>query len=335
MSTSRSRCAPWCASAVVAATAFASPATASAGTTVGAGESWILYQDCSGQRCVVTLVRPDGTGMHQLASELSSSDQSNPDWSPDGNQIVFIAVDRNGTEDLWTINADGTDATKLIDCEAPCVWLDDPDWGPDGTSIAYSRVAERDGTGVGTLEIYHLDTGETEVVLPEHTSDFYAGQRYSPDGKSIVLEVVHKDNDSLEFEVTDVTLSVVDLTASPLPTITAISDPGVWPELADWSPDGDLIVYAQLAAPDTEGHDLFTVRPDGSARTQLTTFAAEGGFASHAGWSPDGSAIICVAQPDGDSETGLTLVDAGGAHPRPAVGETYVPGDHPRLRPTP
>ena len=214
------------------------------------------------------------------------------------------------------------------------MWLDDPDWGPDGTSIAYSRVAERDGTGVGTLEIYHLDTGETEVVLPEHTTDFYAGQRFSPDGKSIVLEVVHKDNASLEFEVTDVTLSVVDLTARPMPTTVGITEPGVWPELADWNPDGDLIVYAQLAAPSTEGHDLFTIRPDGSEQMQLTTFGAEGGFASHAGWSPDGTSIICVAQADGDSEAGMTLLDADGLNPRPAVGDSYIPGDHPRLRPT-
>jgi hypothetical protein len=34
-------------------------------------------------------------------------------WSPDGSKLAFVAADADGVGDVWTVNADGTDLTRL------------------------------------------------------------------------------------------------------------------------------------------------------------------------------------------------------------------------------
>lgn len=67
--------------------------------TVTSGEAWILYQaSTTGQ--TVFLVRPDCTGAHSPTANVPGYNQTNPDWSPDGQQIVFVVSDSHGTDDL-------------------------------------------------------------------------------------------------------------------------------------------------------------------------------------------------------------------------------------------
>jgi TolB protein len=61
-------------------------------------------------------------------------EDGSPAWSPDGGRIAF---DRGS--DIWSMNADGSDARKLIEDG------DSPAWSPDGSSIVFS--SSRDGRG--------------------------------------------------------------------------------------------------------------------------------------------------------------------------------------------
>ncbi len=86
--------------------------------TVGRSDPWILYQWVTPTSDLIDelwLVRPDGSGIHPLLSRFTESTQ-HPDWSPDGQQIAFIA-DRDDRSDLWMVNADGTAARRLVTCE--------------------------------------------------------------------------------------------------------------------------------------------------------------------------------------------------------------------------
>jgi imidazolonepropionase-like amidohydrolase len=82
---------------------------------------------------------------------------SEPRFSPDGQRIAFVS-DGGGNEQIWTMNADGSDAEQLTDEDDARVT--DPVWDPDGPWIlARRRTVDTRSIGVTELWQYHLDGG--------------------------------------------------------------------------------------------------------------------------------------------------------------------------------
>jgi Tol biopolymer transport system component len=93
-----------------------------------------------------------------------SAHDHSPAWSPDGQRIVFV---RDRTTDviggdLWTMNADGSNARRLTALAFDNDAFDaDPVWSPDGAMIAFTRFERAlnpavyrmndDGSGVTRL----------------------------------------------------------------------------------------------------------------------------------------------------------------------------------------
>jgi Tol biopolymer transport system component len=71
----------------------------------------------------ISLVRPNGDDSHTVTAGDA------PDWSPDGKKLVYV---HNGS--IWTINADGSDAHRLIPNGHA------PSWSRDGELIAFMRT---------------------------------------------------------------------------------------------------------------------------------------------------------------------------------------------------
>lgn len=302
-------------------------------TVVRPGEPWIAFQQFA-SRSNLTLVRPDGTGRHSPTLDVPGDDQTNPDWSPDGSQLVF-GRSAAGRDDLWVVNADGTGARQLAACEGDCLYLDDPDWSPDGRTVLFSRLrAVDDGTAIGTLEVVDVVGGDTSVIVQAEPGHFYAGQRWSPDGGSIVLEVVQLDGNTLDSDVVDVSLAIIDV-AAPTPAGRELVGSGRFPETAAWGPDGSVIVFGALEAPGGTGTDLFAIHPDGTGIRRLTTLATEGGSATHPDVAADGLSVIFSATLAGSGTSVLGQVDVDGGEVVPATGDFYLAGVHPRLRPVP
>jgi Tol biopolymer transport system component len=293
-----------------------------------------VYQDDEGGVQKVFLVRPDGSGRHALAPTIGNGHQTNPDWSPDGGRLV-LAAGTGSTDDLWVANADGTGGEMLLDCTDPCVALDDPAWSPDGNSILYTRLAVDDtgAIGRGSLERLDVATGDVTIVWNATEPQFLAGARFSPDGSNAVLEVVHTDGSGVFEQVTGVELAVVDLTIEP-PAPRFITDARLFAATADWSPDGSTIVYSALATADAPAPDLFSIRPDGSGVTRLTTLAESGGSAEHPDFAGSGDTIVFVGSVVGGVGELLAL-DVATGRIGPAVGTGAFSGLHPRSRPVP
>jgi TolB protein len=86
----------------------------------------------------IYVVNSDGTGFKALTDDASNNDY--PAYSPDGSKIAFIS-DRTGVEQVWVMNADGSNPKQLSFSGATEDQL--PDWSPDGTKIAYEQDADR------------------------------------------------------------------------------------------------------------------------------------------------------------------------------------------------
>jgi len=297
------------------------------------GEAWIAFQTMSASGYGVHLVRPDGTGFHRWPSGIPGT-QEHPDWSPDGSRILLNTVDPDGTEDLWTANADGSDRTRIVDCVTPCLWADEAAWSPDGLMIAFQRGAMADGELRSTLEILDLAAGDVRVVLTMPTKQVLLAPRWAADGKRLAVEVIHLPEATAEAEPDGGAIGVVDLDAST-PKVTLLTDLDSFANNPDWSPTEDLILFSQPAGVDRSLADLAVVSPDGTGLRTVTALVDKGGAAIHPAFTPDGTRILFLLTRAGKHETVMAVVDLDGSDLGPATGPDYRDGFHPRLRPTP
>jgi Tol biopolymer transport system component len=306
-------------------------ATATAATTTAPlpGEPWLAYQDSDFR---IRLVRPDGRGDHAL-DEVTTGAEDNPDWSPDGSRLTFVGSgDRSDANaGLWVVGADGAGLAQLVECVAPCQYLDDPAWSPDGSQIMFSRMAPGPRTG-GSLQSVDVATRKVRTVLRAKPGEFYSGVRYAPDGKAVVLERVSATKEDYE-DVRAVRLTRIDLTRSP-PRTTTLTDPTLFAQTPDWSPLGDRIVYAAQPEAGDAGDDLFLSRPDGTGRRRLTFLLAAGGGALHPDFTNDGSGVVFLGA-EASGSTSFMRVDVASGTVSPGFTTGRLAGHHPRSRPVP
>jgi Tol biopolymer transport system component len=316
--------------ATPAGTASTGPTSSpSPAAVIGDGETWIAFM-ASYDSKLIEAVRPDGTGRHRLFPLVPGGEQQHPDWSPDGQRVVFSVIGTE-TQVLWTGDADGSETSLTVDCQAPCQWVDEPAWSPDGGSIAYHRMVSNDGVGVSTLEILAVASGQTRIVYTAPAARAVYAPRWSGDGSHIVFELVTMESFAFDSEVTGVVLAVVDL-AETTPTPREITAPDLRCNNPDWSWVNDLIVCTRpTASTGFEGPaDLYTIQPDGTGLAALTAVAASGDDAIKPTWLPDGSGVIFS-----DSDGNMRTILADGSGLAPAVSGDPVLGLHARFRPTP
>ena len=83
-------------------------------------------------------------------------------WSPNCSKIAFHS-DRDGSYEIYVMDADGTDITRLTNNPADD---GDPTWSPDGEQIVFHSNRS------GSFEIYVMNAdGSGQTRLTNNTSD--------------------------------------------------------------------------------------------------------------------------------------------------------------------
>jgi Tol biopolymer transport system component len=298
---------------------------------------WIVYNGPVGGGTGIRLVRTDGSEDHGVFEGLTPGEQWHPDWSPDGQSIVFAADDGDGTRDIWAGPADGADVERIFDCAAPCAWADDPAWSPDGRSIMFQRgsAVGDAGLGVGTVDVIDLESRTVTTLATGAETEYFYVPRWASDMHAIVVELDRFDSGRLDASmVMSTAIAVVDLAAGDTPAVRELV-PMAWGAVyPDWGREDAIVFQAPTDAAVRDGpSDLYTVAPAGGEVRRVTVIGDAGRQALQPTWTPGGDRIVFVEQ-DGPFE-GLRMSSIGpdGTGLASATSPADMAGTHPRLRP--
>jgi TolB protein len=249
-------------------------------------------------------INPDGSGLFQVTHPGRGVLDNEPDWSADGQWIVYERNVRNGPTRLFKIHPDGTGRTALSGtCTGNCVFDADGAFSPDGTRIAFARVFGAHGKCCfrgGPLFVMDADGTQPQQVtqqrIPLATQRYDdSGPQWSPDGTRLVFERYDTKRD--KHAICTVRLDGSDLRRLTPWTLDAGDHP-------DWSPDGRWILF-HSNEPHRAGtqDNVFLIHPNGTGMHRITHT-----FGDHFEWlsssfSPDGT-MITVSRYPGHGKAG-------------------------------
>lgn len=192
-----------------------------------------------------------------------------------GSSIAIMNPDFSGYKRIYDPATSGLDLDMIKKGLAGAF---QPTWSPDREWVAFGVGDWFFTRGMGPGRIARIKTDGSMDGHPEFLTDgsINAGfPSYSPDGKKIVYRVWSPKVQGLRILDLD-TRQTTDLTTDP-------------DNLPGWSPDGSKIVFTRKEVNPTDPnkfhYDVYTIKPDGTDLTRLTTPGANQG---HAVWTYDG-----------------------------------------------
>lgn len=181
---------------------------------------------------------------------------------PGGNGPIVFSSDRVDGQDIYKMDSNGT---NLVQLTADSGLGDsgtntDPVWTQDRTKIAF--ISDR----AGNPDIYTMDAdGNAETQITD-TAATESDLSFNPDG----TKLVYSSNADGDRE-----LYVMDLTTigdPGGPVITKLTNNNFEDYNADWSPNGNVIIFERQAGGVSpgRGYQIFSVSPEGGAVTDLS-----------------------------------------------------------------
>lgn len=207
-------------------------------------------------------------------TNLGTGKNEQPAISPDNTKIAFVSRRDATRSEIYVMNIDGSNVIRLTNNTS---WDIHPAWSPDGTKLAF--VSDRDG--VNNIYIMSSVNGSNVIRLTSNAQSDYQ-PCWSPDGKEIVFS-------------SELGSSV----QSPVPRLYKIKADGTGQVLLSkttkeheieptWS---SINVIAYTRSTETDGAHIYTMKPDGSQVTKLTS--GKGGW--HPDWTDAGDKIAYVS----------------------------------------
>lgn len=207
-------------------------------------------------------------------------------------RIAFVS-DRDGNPEIYVMNADGTDLTRLTDTPGA---EREPVWSPDGQRIAflYGDIYVMNADGTDRTQITDTSAGKENIAWSPDGQRIVFAAKETSNARGWVIYVVNADGTDLT-RLTDTIRMALPETRSFGPAATE------FPSQIGWSPDSRRIAFPSTG-------NIYSMRADEAY--PYTRLLANGVQPT---WSPDGHRIafvrnrdIYVMNADGSGETRLT-----------------------------
>lgn len=228
-----------------------------------------------------------------------------PDWSPDGRYVAYVAYERDAMP-LRLLDLATGESRLLLDNAAVNV---EPRWSPDGKRLVFVSTAYE-----GRFHIFVASFENDALGVPQRISedrdsrlpryyysvwDHYLSPTWSPDGTELIA--VSNRNDIWGSG------GLWRMEARAGGALREIRDEETtWRARPDWSRDGKRVVYASYFG--RQWHQLWLMTADGANPFQLTygEFDATGPR-----WSPDGTRIAYISNEGGNTSLKIVAVPGG------------------------
>lgn len=204
-------------------------------------------------------------------------------WSPDSKKIAYLS-NKNGYDNIWLVNADGSNDFQLTNNQNKEINLNCPLWSADGNRIFYTSNESPEGDKNG-ITIWQIEIESKTSKHLTQSDNFLRLLGWGQNGNEILFAATTGERHlGLQPEVT---LHRLNINTGAVQEIAMLKETYLYN--INLSPDGKTIAFV---AHRSDKDDVWLLSANGGEEKKLTTNNDSRLYFSSMAWSPDNNSIF-------------------------------------------